>query len=134
MSLLSPGKKQEMRDRLRHDAARVDAANRRGFLQKAAATLVAAGAGGTEAMAAARDAAPASLKITDLKTTVLHTNGQDWTVLVELLTNQGIVGLGQTTFRTKPKVIEPVLQNVLKPMLLGHNPFEYDVLWMQMFL
>ena len=65
---LSPGKKQEIRERLAHDAGRVQAGNRRSFLRKAAATLVAAGAGGAEAMAAARDSAPASLKITDLKT------------------------------------------------------------------
>jgi L-alanine-DL-glutamate epimerase-like enolase superfamily enzyme len=131
---LSSGRKQEIRERLTHDAARVEAGNRRSFLRKAAATLVAAGAGGAEAMAAARDAAPASLKITDLKTTTLHLGGQDWTVLVEMLTNQGITGLGQTTFRAKPKVIQPVLENVLKPIVVGRNPFDNELLWMQMFL
>jgi L-alanine-DL-glutamate epimerase-like enolase superfamily enzyme len=132
--LLSFGAKREMRERLVHDAARAPAGSRRRFLQGAAASLVAMGAGGAAAMAAARDAAPASLKITDLKTTILRLGGQDWTVLVELPTNQGIVGLGQTTFRAKPKVIQPVLENILKPALIGRSPFDNEFLWMQAFL
>ncbi len=133
MNELSPGRKQEIRERITYDSARVAAGGRRSFLKNAVA-LAAMGAGGTEAMAAARDSAPSSLKITGLKTTVLHAGGAEWTVLVELPTNQGIVGLGQTSFRAKPSVIQPVLENVLKPMVTGRNPFDNEVLWMQMYL
>jgi hypothetical protein len=73
MNELSPGGKQEIRERIRHDASRVAVGGRRSFLKKAAAALAAMGAGGTEATAAARDSAPSSLKVTGLKTTMLHT-------------------------------------------------------------
>jgi D-arabinonate dehydratase/D-galactarolactone cycloisomerase len=52
---------------------------------------------------------------------------------VEVRTNQGLVGLGQTSFRENPRVLVSVFENVLKPMLVGQCPFEYERLWMQMF-
>jgi D-arabinonate dehydratase/D-galactarolactone cycloisomerase len=126
--------RKESRLRLLHDLGRTPPQARRRFLARAASALAAAGAGGVEAMAAQRERAPATLKITGLKTTVLRIGAADWTTLIELETNQGIVGLGQTTFRVHPKVINAAIENVLKPVVVGRNPFEYETLWMQMFV
>ena len=131
---LSPDHKREARERLLHDLDRTPLPARRRFLAQAAAALAATGAGGAQAMAAQREKAPASLKITNLKTTVLRIGAADWTTLIELETNQGIVGLGQTTFRVQPKVINAAIENVLKPIVVGRNPFEYETLWMEMFV
>jgi L-alanine-DL-glutamate epimerase-like enolase superfamily enzyme len=125
--------KREAKDRLRHDLARTPPANRRRFLVRAASSL-AAGAAGNEALLAYQEKAPAKLKITDVKTTILRVNHRDWTSLVEVFTNEGIVGLGQTTFRVQPKVVNSSIDNVLKPMLIGRSPFEYETLWMNMFI
>lgn len=128
----SQGRKEEARERLLHDLARTPPLERRRFLRHAAAALVAAAAG--TARAAAGGKAPPKLKITDLKTTILRVNSKDWTTLVEVRTDQGLVGLGQTTFRAQPKVINSILENVLKPVIAGHSPFEYERLWMDMFI
>ncbi len=129
---LSPGHKQEARERLVHDLHRTAPAGRRRFLAGAAAALVAAA--GNDSAAHAAETQSGNLKITDLKATILQVDHQDWTTLVELRTNQGLVGLGQTTFRAAPKVLFSILDNVLKPVVVGHSPFEYERLWSDMFL
>lgn len=133
MPPLAEGQKREARERLRHDLAKTAAPNRRRFLMNAAAAL-AGGAAMRQSLAAYAEKAPSSLKITDIRTTILRIDGRDWTTLIEVLTNQGIVGLGQTTFRVQPKVINAAIENVLKPMLVGRSPFEYETLWMSMFI
>ena len=123
----SPDQRQENRERLVHDLKSTPGPRRRHFLMQAAAGLAAAG---STAVAAPADV---NLKITDLKATILRVNNEDWTTLVEVRTNQGAVGYGQTSFRENPRVLVSVLDNILKPMLIGRSPFEYEVLWMQMF-
>jgi D-arabinonate dehydratase/D-galactarolactone cycloisomerase len=123
------GGKIEQRQRLLHDLRHTPGPQRRNFLMQAAAGLV-AGAAMPNAAAASADS---SVKITDLKTTILRINNADWTTLVEVRTNQGLVGLGQTSFREHPRVLAGIFENVLKPMLVGQCPFEYERLWMQMF-
>ena len=120
--------KTEDRNRLLHDLRATPAPRRRQFLMVAAAGLAAAGA--------PAPAAPSGveLKITDLKATILKNGGEDWTTLIELRTNQGLVGYGQTSFREHPKVLAAVLENVLKPAVVGHSPFEYERLWAEMFI
>ncbi|MGA2738662.1 MAG: mandelate racemase/muconate lactonizing enzyme family protein [Bryobacteraceae bacterium] len=134
MTELPSGHKREARERLVHDLIRTPAAGRRRFLAGAASALVAATAGEPLASAATVAADATNLKITDLKTTILQINHQDWTTLVEVRTNQGLTGLGQTTFRATPKVLYSILENVLKPIVIGHSPFEYERLWSEMFL
>src|ERR1700691_4194047 len=132
MTELPPGHKREARERLVHDLAGAPAAGSRRFLAGAASALVAATAGPSGASAATVGADASNLKITDLKTTILQINHQDWTTLVEVRTNQGLTGLGQTTFRAIPRVLYSILENVLKPVVIGHNPFEYERLWSDM--
>jgi len=134
MTELPPGHKREARERLLHDLCTTPAAGRRRFLAGAASALVAASAGESSASASTAGVDATSLRITDLKTTILQINQQDWTTLVEVRTNQGLTGLGQTTFRATPKVLYSILENVLKPVIIGHSPFEYERLWSDMFL
>lgn len=134
MQELAPGHKREARERLVHDLAKTPVAGRRQFLSGAASALVAAAAGKSNATAATAGADPGNLKITDLKATILQIDHQDWTTLVEVRTNQGLVGLGQTTFRATPKVLYSILENVLRPVIIGHSPFEYEHLWSEMYL
>jgi L-alanine-DL-glutamate epimerase-like enolase superfamily enzyme len=129
---LPPGHKQEARARLVHDLRQTPPGGRRQFLAGAAAALVAATTG--ESTARAAETKSGDLRITDLKATILQVDHQDWTTLVEVRTNQGLVGLGQTTFRATPKVLFSILDNVLKPIVIGHSPFEYERLWAEMFL
>lgn len=102
MTELPYGHKREARERLVHDLIRTPAAGRRRFLAGAASALVAATSGHADAGASTVGGA-ANLRITDLKTTILQINHQDWTTLVEVRTNQGPTGLGQTLFEQRPK-------------------------------
>src|SRR3954465_5407697 len=122
MNHASADQKHEARLRLLHDLRCASPLSRRRFLRQAAAGLTAA----TTGPALWADHAPPALKITDLKTTVLRIDSKDWTTLVELQTNQGIVGLGQSPFRAHPKGVSSILDTVLKPIVVGHSPFEYE--------
>ena len=96
----SDSHKTEARQRLLHDLRTTPPPQRRYFLMQAAAGLVAATSGAAGATAATTDA---GVQITDLKATILRADNKDWTTLVELRTNQGLTGYGQTLFASRPR-------------------------------
>jgi L-alanine-DL-glutamate epimerase-like enolase superfamily enzyme len=61
----------------------------------------------------------------------IHTRGA---VLVQVHTDEGITGLGEAGFSSGfYDRLQPVIQNVLKPLLIGQNPLDVGALWQKMF-
>ena len=60
------------------------------------------------------------MKIEDLKTYLIN----DW-LIVEIITDSGITGIGQGTFWGQPKATEQVIQE-FKDYLVGSNPMQTD--------
>ncbi len=87
------------------------------------------------------------MKIADVRTHVLSTPldrpfafSMGWvrernTMLVELVTDEGIHGWGEALCHglQPPEIAETVVQVALKPILLGQDPFDVDVLWERMY-
>lgn len=87
------------------------------------------------------------MKIVDVKTHVLSTPLEEpfsfsmgWvkkrgTMIVELVTDDGITGWGESLCHglQPPEIAETVVQTALKPLLLGKDPFDVDVLWETMY-
>ena len=65
-----------------------------------------------------------------------RTSQGDWPsldiVVVEVRTDAGIVGWGECLARTSSPAYAAVVETVLKPVLIGRNPFEASTLWRAM--
>jgi len=60
-----------------------------------------------------------------------HTRGA---VLVRIHTDEGVSGLGEAGFSVDFRdQIRPVIENTLKPLLLGQDPLNVGLLWQRMF-
>ncbi len=57
------------------------------------------------------------------------------TMIVEIVTDDGIVGWGESLCHglQPPQIAEAVVQHALKPILMGKDPFDVDVLWEKMY-
>lgn len=57
------------------------------------------------------------------------------TMIVELVTDEGITGWGESLCHglQPPEIAETIVQTALKPLLLGKDPFDVDVLWETMY-
>jgi galactonate dehydratase len=53
-------------------------------------------------------------------------------VLVEVRTNEGIVGVGETLARFSPKAYAELIETSLKPRLVGQDPRDIAALWQSM--
>lgn len=53
-------------------------------------------------------------------------------VLVEVRTDAGIVGVGETLARFAPKAYAEAIETLLKPRLVGQNPTDVTALWRSM--
>ena len=67
------------------------------------------------------------MKITDVIATPLKTG----TVVVRVLTEQGIAGVGECS-PMNTAVIAHFVNTALKPIVVGENPLEIDKLWHKM--
>jgi D-galactarolactone cycloisomerase len=88
-----------------------------------------------------------AMKIVDVKTHVLSTPldepfafSMGWvkkrsTMIVEIITDEGVVGWGESLCHglQPPEIAETIVQTALKPILLGQDPFDVDVLWERMY-
>lgn len=50
-------------------------------------------------------------------------------VLVEVTTDTGLVGYGEALSRRCPQSTEAVIMDLLRPVYLGQNPFDTELLW-----
>jgi D-galactarolactone cycloisomerase len=87
------------------------------------------------------------MKILDVKTHVLSTPldeefafsmgwvSQRSAMLVELLTDEGITGWGEALCHglQPPAIAASIVQAALKPIVVGQDPFDVDVLWERMY-
>ena len=104
-----------------------------------------AGAAGVPAGAAALWNSPPTgirrenLKITDVKVTLMSCDLKDkswitgsqliWksdAVLVEVFTDKGIVGIGESSPYAGPEFLKKTIEEVARPTLLGQNPFDVE--------
>jgi len=87
------------------------------------------------------------VKITDLKTHVLSTAldqpftfsmgvvRRRSTMIVELTTDEGVTGWGESLCHglQPPEIAATIVQFALKPIVVGQDPFDVDVLWERMY-
>jgi D-galactarolactone cycloisomerase len=87
------------------------------------------------------------MKIIDIKTHVLSVPldepfafSMGWatsrsTMIVELITDDGVIGWGESLCHglQPPEIAEAIVQSALKPIVLGCDPFDVDVLWERMY-
>ncbi|MDF2962280.1 MAG: putative mandelate racemase/muconate lactonizing-like protein [Paenibacillus sp.] len=87
------------------------------------------------------------MKIVDVKTHVLSTPleqpfafSQGWvrqrsTMLVEIVTDEGVTGWGESLCHGQqpPEIAASFVEFCFKPMLLGRDPFDVEVLWEEMY-
>lgn len=87
------------------------------------------------------------MKIVDLKIHVLKTDletpfafSQGWVhqrcaTLVEVLTDEGISGWGEAFAQglEPPEIAATVIDKALRPLVVGHNPLDTEVLWHRMY-
>lgn len=52
---------------------------------------------------------------------------------VEVQTDEGITGIGECTVREVPEAHAAIIEKLLKPIVLGEDPFDVEVLWERMF-
>ncbi len=82
-----------------------------------------------------------NLKITDVKVTIMSYELKDksWVtatqliwksdaVLVEVFTDKGIVGIGESSPYGGPEFLKSTIEQSIKPVLLGKNPFDVEYL------
>ena len=67
------------------------------------------------------------MKITDVECLVLDRTFP----LVRVYTDEGLVGIGEC-FRRFPEICKPVVEEILKPVLLGKDPLDNEALWIEM--
>lgn len=53
--------------------------------------------------------------------------------LVEVITDDGITGVGECIVRKTPQATKAVVEQLLTPVLLGRDPYDVEGLWDQMF-
>src|SRR5579884_3150007 len=70
------------------------------------------------------------MKIVDVTTTVVGNPWKNW-VFVQLLTDEGIVGIGEATGGLSTKPNEAAVHE-LKPLYLGQDPGDVHALWDRM--
>jgi D-arabinonate dehydratase/D-galactarolactone cycloisomerase len=51
---------------------------------------------------------------------------------VKVFTDDGLVGVGECTVREAPEAHAKIIEKLLKPILIGHDPFDRQVLWERM--
>jgi L-alanine-DL-glutamate epimerase-like enolase superfamily enzyme len=54
-------------------------------------------------------------------------------LIVEVETDNGLIGYGEALTRLGPLATKAIIDDILRPVLLGADPIEVDVLWEKMF-
>ena len=68
------------------------------------------------------------MKITDIRTRIMHTPGRNWT-FVFIETDAGITGVGEATTEYQEQAVVATIEQHFAPMLLGRDPTEIERLW-----
>ncbi|MEM3192298.1 MAG: mandelate racemase/muconate lactonizing enzyme family protein [Candidatus Parvarchaeota archaeon] len=54
-------------------------------------------------------------------------------VLVKVTGENGITGIGESMTRLSSKALKSIIDDVLKPVIMGKNAFDYELLWEEMY-
>ncbi|MHB1007446.1 MAG: mandelate racemase/muconate lactonizing enzyme family protein [Chloroflexota bacterium] len=84
------------------------------------------------------------MRITDIRTLTLayegpqvmdatHTLGRRTALLVEVHTDEGLIGIGEAESSGKPEITKAIIDTEFRPMLLGANPLDIERLWALMY-
>ena len=110
--------------------------DRRNFLGRLAALTAAGAATALPTRALSEEQQDSTkaldLKITDLKTFVVDTGGDENHVFVKIYTNKGIVGLGEGTLTGKCRTVEAAILEHQR-YLVGKDPSDIEAHWQGMF-
>ncbi len=63
------------------------------------------------------------MKITDIDTLLINSPNRKWTI-VQVFTDEGLVGLGEATYSNKEPVVVEAIQQ-MKTELLGEDPSRF---------
>jgi D-arabinonate dehydratase/D-galactarolactone cycloisomerase len=55
------------------------------------------------------------------------------TVLVRVETDEGITGIGECMTRVAPYAMASIVEEILKPVVIGNDPLDYELIWDKMF-
>jgi len=55
------------------------------------------------------------------------------TTIVKIITDDGIVGIGECIARLSPKTTKDIVQQILKPILIGRDPLDVEAIWNDMY-
>lgn len=55
------------------------------------------------------------------------------TVLVRVETDEGVVGIGECMTRVAPYAMASLIEEILKPVVVGNDSFDYELIWDRMF-
>lgn len=69
----------------------------------------------------------------EVQKTALGSRSHAALVLVEIRTDDGIVGYGEALARSSLRSFVSVIEDVLAPIVVGQDPFEVERLWQKMF-
>jgi len=114
--------------------------SRRSFLGAAAAAPALAATGFRKRAHPLEGIARENLKITDIKVTIMSyelPQDRQWivgravtwktdAVLVEVFTDKGIVGIGESSPYAGPPQVKKAIEELIKPVLVGKNPFDVE--------
>lgn len=76
---------------------------------------------------------PVSAKIEKLIRTATFSYKTKDVVIVEVNTDEGVVGVGECFSRFVPEATRLIIEKGFKPMLIGEDPFDTEVLWKKMY-
>jgi galactonate dehydratase len=102
--------------------------NRRRFLHAAPAGALAVL---NASAAAAAEAKPLNLKITDLKTFIVNAGSVNW-LFSKVYTDQGLIGLGEGSTTSKEATVAQAIMEHQR-FLVGKNPADIELLWQGMY-
>ena len=72
------------------------------------------------------------MKIRDIDTILIDSPGRKWTI-VQVFTDEGLVGLGEATYSNKEPVVVAAVEH-LKQELIGEDPSRIEYLWHKLYL
>lgn len=73
----------------------------------------------------------APLKVTRLVSTGLMTH--TYATLVRVHTDEGITGIGECLARNSPEAAAAIVEKILKPLVVGQDPFNVELIWDKMY-
>jgi len=69
----------------------------------------------------------------DAQKTALGSRAEAALVLVEVTTDDGLVGYGEALARYSLRAYVAIIEDLLAPIVIGQDPFEVELLWQRMF-